>query len=103
VFFIVLQQVEANLMYPKMMGSRVNLPSLWILAAVTVGGSIGGPIGMILGVPVVSTAYTLVREETQKRENKQQETANAESPQATNEAVVSDDTPSETPPSETEI
>jgi predicted PurR-regulated permease PerM len=67
VFFIILQQFEGNVIYPKVMGSRVNLPSMWILAAVTVGGGIGGPIGMLLGVPLVSTAYVLFKEETEKR------------------------------------
>lgn len=66
-FFIILQQVEGNLIYPKVMGGRVNLPSMWILAAVTVGGGIAGPIGMLLSVPLFSTAYALFKEETEKR------------------------------------
>ncbi|MGN1048092.1 MAG: AI-2E family transporter [Eubacteriales bacterium] len=68
VFLLVLQQIEGNLIYPRVMGSRVNLPGMWILAAVTVGGSIGGPAGMLLSVPISSTAYVLFREATQKRE-----------------------------------
>ncbi|MBR6514040.1 MAG: AI-2E family transporter [Clostridia bacterium] len=70
IFIIVLQQIEGNLIYPKVMGSRVNLPAMWILAAVTVGGALAGPVGMLLGVPCVSTAYVLIREATQKREEK---------------------------------
>jgi predicted PurR-regulated permease PerM len=66
-FFIILQQLEGNLIYPKVMGGRVNLPSMWILAAVTVGGGIAGPIGMLLSVPLFSTAYALFKEETEKR------------------------------------
>ena len=69
VFFIILQQFEGNVIYPKVMGGRVNLPAMWILAAVTVGGGIAGPIGMLLGVPIVSTAYVLFKEETAKRES----------------------------------
>ena len=70
VFIIVLQQIEGNLIYPRVMGSRVNLPGMWILAAVTVGGGIAGPVGMLLAVPLASTIYVLVREATQNRENK---------------------------------
>ena len=68
VFLIVLQQLEGNLIYPKVMGSRVNLPGMWILAAVTVGGGIGGATGMLLSVPVASTAYVLIKEATKQRE-----------------------------------
>ena len=70
VFLIVLQQVEGNVIYPKVMGSRVNLPAMWILAAVTVGGSVAGPVGMLLAVPTASTLYILFREATQKREQR---------------------------------
>ena len=68
IFIVVLQQLEGNLIYPRVMGSRVNLPGMWILAAVTVGGGIAGPIGMLLSVPIASTIYVLVREATDKRE-----------------------------------
>ena len=67
VFFIILQQIEGNLIYPNVMGSRVNLPGMWILVAVTIGGGIGGPVGMILSVPIASTAYTLFKEATEKK------------------------------------
>lgn len=70
VFLVILQQLEENLIYPRVMGSRVNLPAMWILAAVTIGGGIAGPVGMLLGVPVTSTLYVLVREATQQREKK---------------------------------
>lgn len=75
IFLIVLQQIEGNFIYPKVMGSRVKLPSIWIFAAVAVGGSIAGAIGMFLSVPVASTIYTLIRDFTYKRElkNKDQE------------------------------
>lgn len=68
IFLLILQQLEGNLIYPKVMGSRVNLPAMWVLAAVTIGGGLAGPIGMLLGVPLASTVYVLVREATEKRE-----------------------------------
>ena len=71
IFFLILQQIEGNLIYPRVMGSRVNLPGMWILAAVTVGGGISGPFGMLLSVPVASTAYILFKEATQRREKQQ--------------------------------
>ena len=70
IFLIILQQLEGNLIYPRVMGSRVNLPSMWILAAVTLGGSIGGPLGMLLSVPTASTLYVLIKEATSLREEK---------------------------------
>ncbi len=70
IFFIVLQNVEGNFIYPKVMGSRVNLPAMWILAAVSIGGSIMGPLGMLLSVPTASTLYCLIKEATAEREKK---------------------------------
>ena len=68
IYILVLQQIEGNLIYPRVMGNRVNLPGMWILAAVTVGGGVAGPVGMLLSVPIASTVYVLVREATDKRE-----------------------------------
>ena len=68
VFFVVLQQLEGNLIYPRVMGKRVNLPAIWILAAFTIGGGIAGPVGMLLSIPVFSTVYVLFKEATQKKE-----------------------------------
>ena len=73
IFILVLQQIEGNVIYPKVMGSSVSLPSMWILAAVTIGGGIAGAVGMLLAVPVASTIYTLIGEATNKRENKNAE------------------------------
>ena len=70
VFIIVLQQIEGNIIYPKVMGTRVKLPSMWILAAVVVGGGLAGPIGMLLGVPLASSAYILIREAPEEIEEK---------------------------------
>lgn len=73
VFLIILQQIDGNLIYPRIMGERVNLPAMWILAAVTVGGGIAGPIGMLLGVPIASTVYALVKDATEQREKKKKD------------------------------
>ena len=68
IFLLVLQQLENNLIYPKVVGSKIHLPAIWVLAAVTVGGNLAGPLGMFLGVPAASTAYALLREITAKKE-----------------------------------
>lgn len=60
VFIIVLQQFEGNLIYPKVVGKSVGLPSIWVLAAVTVGASLGGVIGMLLAVPICSILYSIL-------------------------------------------
>lgn len=65
--FLVLQQIEGNLIYPKVVGNSVGLPSIWVLAAVTVGGSLMGIVGMLVFIPVVSVIYTLLRASVHKR------------------------------------
>lgn len=62
VMFLILQQVEGNLIYPHVVGSSVGLPSIWVLVAVTVGGNLLGVVGMLVFIPLVSVAYTLFRE-----------------------------------------
>ena len=69
IFLLILQQIEGNMIYPKVVGSKIKLPAIWVLAAVTIGGNLGGPIGMLLGVPAASAAYALIKEATAKREN----------------------------------
>lgn len=63
IFIMVLQQIEGNLIYPRVVGSSIGLPALWVLAAVTVGGGIMGIGGMLLSVPIAATAYQLLRED----------------------------------------
>jgi len=70
VFFVVLQQLEGNLIYPRVVGSRVGLPGLWVLVAVTIGGNAFGILGMILSVPVCSVLYILLRESINKRQSR---------------------------------
>ena len=66
VFVVVLQQLEGNLIYPKVVGSSIGLPGVWVLAAVTIGGGIMGIPGMLLGVPTVASVYQLVRNDLNK-------------------------------------
>lgn len=64
IFVIVLQQIDSNLIYPRVVGGSVGLPAIWILFAVTVGGGLFGVIGMVVGVPLMSVIYTVLREKT---------------------------------------
>lgn len=69
IYLLALQQVEGNLIYPRVVGAKINLPAMWVLAAITVGGNLAGPLGMLLGVPAASAAYALLKEATLKREH----------------------------------
>lgn len=61
IYIVVLQQLEGNLIYPKVVGSSIGLPGMWVLAAVTIGGGIMGIPGMLFGVPLAATLYKLLR------------------------------------------
>ena len=67
VMFLVLQQIEGNLIYPKVVGDSIGLPGMWVLVAVSVGGELFGVAGMFLMIPLVSVVYTLLREYTNAR------------------------------------
>lgn len=67
ILFLVLQQVEGNLIYPHVVGGSVGLPSIWVLVAVTVGGSLMGIVGMLVFIPLCSVVYALFREMVYKR------------------------------------
>ena len=67
VMFLILQQVEGNLIYPHVVGSSVGLPSIWVLAAVSIGGSLMGVAGMLLFIPMTSVIYTLFRQFVYRR------------------------------------
>ena len=67
VMFLVVQQIEGNLIYPKVVGNSIGLPGMWVLVAVTVGGDLMGVGGMLLMIPLTSVLYTLLREFTDKR------------------------------------
>lgn len=77
VFIIVLQNLEGNLIYPRVVGNSIGLPAIWVLAAVTVGGGLFGVLGMLVGVPLTATIYQIVRTDVAKREGK---TADADLP-----------------------
>ncbi len=62
VLFLVLQQIEGNLIYPHVVGNSVGLPSIWVLAAVSIGASLMGIMGMLIFIPIVSVVYALFRE-----------------------------------------
>ena len=78
IFLLTLQQIEGNAIYPKVVGAKINLPAMWVLAAITVGGNLGGPIGMLLGVPAAASAYALLKEATDKREAVQKQASTTE-------------------------
>ncbi len=63
VFLIILQQIEGNLIYPKVVGKSIGLPSIWVLAAVTIGGGIMGVVGMLIGVPIAAALYRILRDD----------------------------------------
>lgn len=67
IFIIILQQLEGNLIYPKVVGNSVGLPGIWVMVAVTVGASIGGILGMLLSVPVCSILYSILRTNVNNR------------------------------------
>ena len=67
VLFLILQQIEGNLIYPRVVGSSVGLPGMWVLVAVAVGGDLMGVGGMLLMIPLSSVCYALLREWTDKR------------------------------------
>ena len=67
ILFLVLQQIEGNLIYPHVVGSSVGLPSIWVLAAVTLGGKLMGVLGMLIFIPLCSVLYALFRGYVKKR------------------------------------
>lgn len=68
VYILILQQVEGNLIYPRVVGTSIGLPGILVLAAITIGSGLGGIVGMLLGVPVAATIYRLVKNELLRRE-----------------------------------
>ena len=71
IFLLILQQLENNLIYPKVVGKSVGLPGIWVLAAVTVGGNLSGVLGMLFSVPVCSVLYCLFKRFIYKRSKKE--------------------------------
>lgn len=70
-FIVSLQTIQGNTLYPRLMGSSVGIPSLWVLAAITLGGGLGGISGMLVAVPITATCYALVQEWVRKTNAKE--------------------------------
>lgn len=68
--YVVVQQLETNLIYPKVVGGTVGLPAIWVLAAVTIGSSLMGVLGMLTFIPLFATIYTLLRDDVYARNRK---------------------------------
>lgn len=68
IFLAILQQVEGNLIYPRVVGSSLGLPGIWVLLAITLGGGIAGILGMFLGVPLAAAIYRMVRDAARQKE-----------------------------------
>ena len=60
IFIVIIQQIEGNIIYPRVVGNKVGLPGIWVMVSVTVGGSFFGLIGMLISVPLVSVIYSLI-------------------------------------------
>ena len=67
IVFLVVQQLENNLIYPRVVGSSIGLPAIWVFIAVTFGGSLFGVLGMLVFIPLFSTFYTLIKEDANNR------------------------------------
>lgn len=83
VFIIVLQQIESNLIYPRVVGKSVGLPGIWVLVAVTVGGGLFGVLGMLFSVPVFSILYIFLKEFLNKQEPQADVAVQTTEPEAT--------------------
>ena len=73
IFLVILQQLEGNLIYPRVVGEALGLPGIWVLAAVTVGGGIAGVAGMFLGVLLVAAVYRMLRDTLNAKEKAEQQ------------------------------
>lgn len=69
-YLVILQQLENNIIYPKVVGTSLGLPGIWVLSAVIIGGGVLGVPGMILGVPLAAAAYRLIKEDVQRGKRK---------------------------------
>ena len=68
IFFVIIQQVDNNVTYPRIVGSSIGLPGIWVLAAVTIGGGVFGVLGMLFFVPFFSAVYQIVKSDVKRRE-----------------------------------
>ena len=95
VLFLVLQQIEGNLIYPHVVGESLGLPSIWVLAAVTIGGNLMGIVGMLVFIPLLSVFYTIFREFVYLRLKKKhiKQVTKTEIEEYTAEEIVNSDIP----------
>ena len=95
IVFLVLQQIEGNLIYPHVVGESVGLPSIWVLAAVTIGGNLMGIVGMLVFIPLLSVLYTIFREFVYLRLKKKhiKQVTKTEIEEYTVEEIVNSDIP----------
>lgn len=95
VFVVILQQVEGNLIYPKVVGQSIGLPGIWVLTAITIGGGVLGVGGMLLAVPIFAAVYRLIREDVNRRnvvpETEAAEIKDTESDSEETEQILEDD------------
>ena len=82
-YLVVLQQIEGNVIYPKTVGSSIGLPGIFVFVSVVIGGGIGGIGGMLLGVPLMATVYTLISEKIEKNAAKAKSKNDTEEPTPT--------------------
>ncbi|MDV5973572.1 hypothetical protein FMV2238Y02_06280 [Streptococcus canis] len=68
IFLIILQQIEGNFIYPRVVGGSIGLPAMWVLMAITIGASLRGIVGMIVAVPLAATLYQVVKDHIQKKQ-----------------------------------
>lgn len=68
IFLAILQQLEGNILYPKVVGNSIGLPGIWVLLAITLGGAISGIFGMMIAVPIAGTIYQLIKDNVKKRQ-----------------------------------
>ena len=98
VFIVILQQLEGNLIYPRVVGNSIGLPGIWVLTAVTVGGGVLGIGGMLLAVPLAAAGYRLLREDLNRRQPEQECVEETE----TEEVTKAEEVPAEHEMPETE-
>lgn len=88
IFIVVLQQLEGNLIYPKVVGKSVGLPGIWVLVAVTIGGTVGGVAGIVISVPACAVIYCLVSSFVDVRLKRKDEIESKQKKPASKRAVV---------------
>ncbi|MEY8700066.1 AI-2E family transporter [Streptococcus ferus] len=72
IFLVVLQQFEGNLIYPRVVGGSIGLPSMWVLLVITIGASLGGVLGMLIAVPLSASLYQMLKDHVRKKQSQKQ-------------------------------